>query len=83
MNSEHRTCGRNWLGSAYFVDGVDNSSRILPPELQSDFPIPLGINQIGYQLVTGGFQVPRSEALPLSEDGMFYEDGLLTMGSRG
>ena len=33
-------------------------------------------------VVTGGFEVLRSKALPLSEDCLFCEDELLTMANR-
>jgi hypothetical protein len=81
VDDENCSCEYDWLGSAYFVDRVKNSGGIFPLKTQSDFSFSLGVNEIGYLLMAGGFEVPRSEALPLLQDGLFCEHKLFIMAS--
>ena len=62
--------GYEMLNSAYFVDSVNDSGRISPPECRGNFPILLVIDEVGYLPEIGGFEAPRSEMLPLVEDGL-------------
>ena len=75
MGGVSRSCGRDGLRLAYFVDGVYDSGCILPPEFQSNISIPFSIDEIDNLLKAGEFEVPR-EALPLSEDVLFCDDEL-------
>lgn len=68
--------GHDGLKSAYFVYGVYDGDGIFPSEFQSDISILFSVNEVGYSLVTGGIKAPRTEALPLSKDGLFYNDVL-------
>lgn len=64
-------------GLAYFVDGINDSGGIFPPEIQSDFSIPLVVDEGCYLFSIGGFGFLRSKAPPLLENVLLCEDGLL------
>ena len=66
-------------GLAYFVDGINDSSGIFSPEIQSDFSIPLVIDECCYLFSIGGSGFLRSKAPPLLEDVLLCDDGLLIM----
>ena len=73
--------GDEGLGPAYLVNGIDDSGSIFPPELQGNFCIPFVIDECCYLLLICGFEILRSEVLPLMEDILLcHKDGLLTMG---
>ena len=69
--------GYEMLNLAYFVDSVNDSGRVSPPKCQGNFPILLVIDEVGYLLEIGGFEAPRSETLPLVEDGSIWEKSLI------
>ena len=75
-----RDGGNKWLRQAYFVNGIHDSSSILPSEFQGNVSILLVINKRCYLLVSDG--IPRREAPPLREDDLrIYEGELLTIAS--
>ena len=78
----NRDGGNKWLRQAYFVNGIHDSGSILPSEFQGNVSILLVINECFYLLVSDG--IPRREAPPLREDGLWIYDGELpTIASRG
>jgi len=45
MEDMGRSSGHGLLEPTYFVNRVDDSGGILPPEIQNDFSIPFVINE--------------------------------------
>lgn len=81
MDTMSRGYGREELESSHLVNGIYDSGCISTPEIQSDLSILLGIDEICYSLVIGGFKVPRRQTLPLSEDIFFCDDKLSTISN--
>lgn len=51
--------GHEGLSSDYLVNDIYNNGGVFTPETQSDLSALLDIDEIGYSLVIGSFEVPR------------------------